>query len=40
MVHDKLRKETNDGRAADKDLELWRSQTEKEYKAGETKWIK
>ena len=40
MVHKELRKETNNGRAADKDLELWRFETEKEYKIGQTRWVK
>ena len=40
MVHKEQRKEIHDGRAADKDLELWWFETENEYKAGETKRIK
>ena len=40
MVHKELRKETNTGCAADKDLELWQFETEKEYKTGQTKWTK
>ena len=34
------RKYTNDERAAEKDLKLWRFETENEYEARETKWIK
>ena len=40
MVHKELGKEINDRRAADKDVEVSRFETGKEYKAGETKWIK
>ena len=37
MAHKELQKEANDGHAADKDPELWQFETEKKYKAGETK---
>ena len=39
MIHEELCREINDGGAAE-DLELWRFQTEKGIKPGETKWIK